>query len=396
MPKYRPKSLILWDLDNTLTDSARFWGVATGAAINATIKTFGLERETVRTAVLRAPSQYRFSDFGSLLRWLGDEKILPEPASPADAYNLKARQWGIRQMWYRKQKEMTVFYPGTVSALRTIHAHGTKMVIYTDTEASSLIRRMWLLAQNGVKDGSLSDEMEIFKLFDHFYSQPSIEDDFEILKDVDTHFIHALKQKLSIFTPDPRTGLERRKPSAAHVARILQDYEAAPKHALMVGDSDKDGGSARLGGIDFAWVKFGAKLDRETVQTARTMASPNFKYGLKAIQDALKTQGIVPTVTLQKNLTEILKKFDFISGPGFNPCSAESAPDCRHRHETPDTQNAAPTVHRLGPLFHSQARQSPTGPATHFPPAPKAPAQSGPSGRAGPEKPDPLPGPKPV
>ena len=396
MPKYRPKSLILWDLDNTLTDSARFWGIATGAAVNATIKSFGLERGLVRDAILRAPSQYRFSDFGSLIRWLDEEKVLPEPATPAEAYYSKATQWGIRHMWYRKQKEMTVFYPGSVSTLRTIHAHGTKMVIYTDTEASSLVRRLWLLAQNGVKDGALSDEMEIFRLFDHFYSQPSIEDDFDILKDVDTHFIHALKQKLSIFTPDPVTGLERRKPSAAHVARILEDYAVAPKYALMIGDSNKDGGSAKAGGIDFAWVKFGAKLDRETVRTAKTMASPNFKYGLKAIQDALRSEGIRPTVTLQKNLAEILRKFDFIPGAGFNPCDAESAQDCPRTGANPDNQNSAPTVHRLGPLFHSQARQSPTGPATHFPSVPKAPGQSNPSGRAGPEKPDSIPGPQPA
>lgn len=396
MPKYKPKSLILWDLDNTLTDSARFWGVATGAAVENTIKAFRLDRDIVRDAILRAPSQYRFSDFGSLIHWLGDEKIIPEPSSPAEAYNTKATQWSIRQAWYRKQKEMTVFYPGTVSTLRTIHAHGTKMVIYTDTEASSLIRRMWFLAHNGVKDGSLSDETDIFKLFDHFYSQPSIEDDFEILKDVDTHFIHALKQKLSIFTPDPITGAERRKPSAAHVTRILQDYDTAPKHALMVGDSNKDGGSAKAGGIDFAWVKFGAKLDRETVRTARTMASPSFKYGLKAIQDALRLEDIKPAATLHRNIAEILKKFDFIPQSPFIPHDAESAPGYPRTGATPDNQNAAPTVHRLGPLFHSQARQSPTGPATHFPPALPKPGQSGPAGMAGPEKPDLPPGPKPV
>ncbi len=374
--KYLPKSLVIWDVDNTLTDSAKFWGVATGSAVDKLIKTFDLDRDDVRDAILRAPAQYRFSDFGSLIHWLDDQDILPKGKTPAEDHDIKMTQWAIRQAWYHRQKELIHFYPNTTATLRAIRAHGTAMAIYTDTEASSLIRRMWFLGRNAAQDGSLSSEFEIFKLFDHFYSQPSIEDDAAILREIDPDFILALKNRLTIFRPDPVTGLNRAKPSGDNMGQILADYNTEPKFALMMGDSDKDGGSARLGGVDFAWLKFGATLDRLTIKTAQTMASPSFKYGLKAIRTAMKDQNITPTVTLQRDVSEVMRKFDFIAGRGFNPCNEQSGPHCPHTGVCPADQMADATIHRLRSVFHSQERQVPTGPATHFPPAPPVSEQS--------------------
>ena len=371
--KYLPKSLLIWDVDNTLTDSAGFWGAASGAAVKSLIDNFALKPNAVREAVLRAPAQYRFSDFGSLITWLDRENVLPKGKTPAETHDIQTTLWAIRQNWYKAQKEMTVFYPQTASTLRTIRAHGTAMAVYTDTEASSLIRRMWFLARNAARDGSLSHEFEIFRLFDHFYSQPSIESDAAILRDIDPDFTLALKNRLTLFRPDPVTGRNRGKPSGENIGQILADYNTDPQFALMLGDSDKDGGSARLGGVDFAWLKFGAKLDRVTVKTAQTMASPSFKYGLSAIRQAMRDQNITPAVTLQRDISEILKKFDFIAGRGFNPCSERSGPHCPHTGVCPADQKAAATIHRLRSAFHSREHLAPTGPATHFEPAPPMP-----------------------
>ena len=393
---YSPKSLVIWDVDNTLTDSAKFWGIATGSAVATLIKTFDLNKDDVRDAVLRAPAQYRFSDFGSLVHWLDDQGALPRGKTPTEDHDIKMTLWAIRQSWYHRQKELIHFYPNTTSTLRAIRAHGTSMAVYTDTEASSLIRRMWFLGRNAAQDGSLSSEFEIFKLFDHFYSQPSIEDDAAILRQIDPDFILALKNRLTIFRPDPVTGLNRGKPSGDNMGQILADFDTVPKYALMMGDSDKDGGSARLGGVDFAWLKYGATLDRVTVKTAQTMASPSFKYGLKAIRAAMKDQNITPTVTLQRDLSEILKKFDFIAGRGFNPCNERSGQCCPHTDACPADQKAAATIHRLRSAFHSQERLAPTGPASHFPPAPPVSGQSAPCGKADQQKRDLPPGHGPV
>lgn len=364
--KLAPKSLTIWDVDNTLTDSAGFWGVATGKAVQALIRHFDLDPDQMRAAILRAPAQYRFSDFGSLVPWLDEQNILPRGRDAAESHDIQMTLWAIRQQWYKDQKELTVFYPKTVSTLRAIKAHGTAMTVYTDTEASSLIRRMWFLTKNAVQDGSMQHPSELFRIFDHFYAQPSIEDDTAILRDIDTDFVLALKSRLTLFRPDPVTGYSRGKPTADNIRQILADYDTAPQNAVMIGDSDKDGGSAMHGQVDFAWLKFGATLDRKTIKTAQTMASPSFKYGLAAIRQAMREQKIVPTVTIQRDLSEMLQKFDFIAGRGFNPCNAQYGSHCPHKDVCPKDQKAAATIHRLRNAFHSQERLSPTGPATHF------------------------------
>lgn len=391
-----PKSLVIWDLDNTLTDSAGFWAVATGHSIAMLRDNFGMTNATLNDAANRAPPQFRFSDFGRMVEWMHREQILPQPASGEDAYRMDITRRAIAQKWYKTQSEMSVFYPHAISTLRTITAHGTKMAIYTDTDGPSMIRRLWLMARNATRSGELSDPIEIFRLFDHFYAQPACEDDAAALRDIDTHFILAMKQRLSIMTPDPATGKERRKPSGAHIAQILHDFKTAPQNALMMGDSDKDGGSAKLGGIDFAWLKFGAKLDHRAINKARCMISSGYKWGLSGIREAFNEQGITPTITMHRGFPELLKKVDFIGGAGFSPCNVKTAPECHHRDACPDIQTVNQTIHRLAPAFQSQSRLSPTGPATHFAPVQKAPEPQAPCGMAGPEKPDSPAGPTPA
>lgn len=370
-----PKSLFVWDLDNTLTDTSTFWGVATAMAVDMTVQVFQLDRDTVRDAILRAPGQYRFSDFRGLLRWLGDEKILPQPANDAESHDIRTTHWAIREAWFKKQKEMTRLYPGALETLRTVSAQGAKHALYTDTEASSLIRRFWLLAWNAKRDGLVQDEMEILNLFDQFYAQPSIEDDFEILKDVDTDFVMALKERLSIFKPDPVTGQELRKPSAPHMNRIRLDFKATHDATLMLGDSDKDGGSAQLGQVDFCWLRFGAVLDPAIVAIASEMASPGFKFGVDSITESLAAKNIVPVAILQHNHQELLGLVTIIPGTGFtaDPDSAADGSSCPHTAACPADQTASQTVHRLGPLFRSRSRLLPVGPATHFSPPQTAP-----------------------
>lgn len=375
MPIQHPKSLFVWDLDNTLTDTATFWGVATGMAVDMTVNIFNLNHDTVRDAILRAPSQYRFCDFRGLLRWLGNENILPKPHNDAESHDIRVTHWAIRNMWFKKQKEMTRFYPGGLETLQTISAQGAKHALYTDTEASSLIRRFWLLAFNAKRDGLVNDEMDVLKLFDQFYAQPSIEDDFEILKDVDTEFVLALKSRLSIFKPHPITGKELRKPSAAHMNRIRNDFQTAPKNTLMLGDSNKDGGSARRGKVDFCWLHFGAVLQPDIVELAKKLSDPDFKFGIESITDALARDKVTPAAILYKNHGELLDLVTIKPGNPFMPelDSAKDEPTYPHRGANQSSQRASQTIHRLGPLFHSPAQLSHVGPATHFsPPTPRS------------------------
>lgn len=370
MPKLAdPKSLVIWDLDNTLTDTAKFWGDATREAVGMTERFFRLTPETVRDAIRRAPGQYRFSDYGALLEWLDRTGVLPPPVDAAEAHDLTVTRWAIRDSWYRKQRAMTRFYPGAMETLRDIHANGTPQVIYTDTEASSLIRRWWLLSYNACRDGLVDDPMDVLGTIDHFYCQPSIEDDTTILKDVGTGFLLAFKQRMSILLPDPATGARVGKPSGPHVRLILRDFSTAPENAIMLGDSEKDGVSAKQGGIAFGWVHFGAVLDAETTSAGKAMADPGFQFGLAAMKNSFRKHSVRPDLTLRRSHRELLDKIDIAPGNPFNLDSAECGSEYPHTDGDQGSQNADPAIHRLGRSFHSRRPVSPQGPATHFPPA---------------------------
>jgi FMN phosphatase YigB (HAD superfamily) len=391
-----PKSLVIWDLDNTLTDSAGFWAIATARSVAMLRENFSVSDETLREAGERAPAQYRFSDFGRMIEWMHQELYLPQPKDAEDAYRMAITRQAIAQDWYKIQENLSVFYPDAVPTLRAIHAHGTKMTIYSDTDGPSMIRRLWLMSKNATKTGEFSRPHDLFTLFDHFYAQPACEDDSAVLRDIDLSFVLAMKRRMSIMTPDPQTGAERRKPSGEHIAQILHDFKTAPQNAMMMGDSYKDGGSAKMGGIDFVWLKFGAKIDLREVKKSKWMVSKGFKYGIAEMKKAFVEQEIPVNITLHRALPELLKKVDFIGGAKFSPCNAKTAPACHHKDACPDTQTANPTILRLAPLFHSQAQQSPMGPATHLPPTPPAQAPQDSCGKAGPEKPNSPPGPQPV
>lgn len=382
MPRKRHKELVVFDLDNTLTNSLQCWGEATLAAVRLLVDQFGIDEEKTIEAIRRAPSQYRFSDFGSLTEWLDREGALPQPQDPYDRYRKDITKHYARQIWFQRQKEMTFFYEGTVEALNAIKAQGTATAIYTDAEASSLIRRTWLLAHNARQRGEINDEHELLDLFDHYYCQPSIELDFDILKDVDLPFVHRMKRNMTLWQDLVY------KPSTDHGLIILQDFGVPAKRALMVGDTAKDGGCARPLGMDFAWCRFGAEIDPVTVATAQKIASPKFQYGMASII-ACFNQHSDPTHTLRRDLRELMMHFKFVKGPAFSlqAHNGRSLPAYRHNGADPATGMTA--AKRMAHDFHAQQRLPPLGPSTHLEPAAPVSGSADPSGKAGPKTPTP-------
>lgn len=382
MPRKRTKELVVFDLDNTLTDSLKCWGEATLAAVRLMVDEFGIDEDKTIEAIRRAPGQYRFSDFGSLTEWLDREGILPRPEDPCDIYRKDITKHYLRQTWFQQQKNMTLFYEGTVETLRQIKAQGTATALYTDTEASSLIRRMWLLARNARKCGEISDEHDLLDLFDHYYCQPSIEHDFNILKNVDLPFVHRMKRNMTLWQDLVY------KPSIDHGLIILKDFGVPAKRALMVGDTAKDGGSARPLGMDFAWCRFGADIDPVTIATAQKIASPKFQYGLESVA-ACFNQHSDPTHTLTGDLRELMAHFRFVKGPAFSLQAHNGRSLPAYPRSGADPQAGTKAAKRMAHDFHARRRLPPLGPSTHLEPGDPASPSANPSGKADPKTPKP-------
>ncbi len=375
MPALPEKDLVIFDLDNTLTDTLKFWGTATCEAVELMVEQFSLDKATTIDAIQRAPSQYRFADFGALVEWLDAEKILPAARNPAEQYSKDITKTYLRQMWFARQSQMTVLYDGALETMRAIKANKTAVAIYTDGEASAVIRRLWLLAYNARRQKHITHEEEFAGLFDHIYCQPSIEDDFSILRDVDADFVHDLKRRMTLWQDRVY------KPSTDHTLIILNDFQTRAERTLMVGDTAKDGGSARPLQMDFAWYKAGACADEHTVRTAKAIASPKFQYGLEAVK-AQFTHNSGPTHVAIDSLKEILPQFTFVPGQPFSgqDHSGRSLPAYHRNAADPAAQT--PAAKRVWPDFHAHTRDMPLGPATHLTTTPQAPGPANPSDTA--------------
>lgn len=381
MPAKRHKELVVFDLDNTLTNSMKSWSSATLQTVNLLIEEFGLDEQKIIDDIRRAPSQYRFSDFGSLIEWLDRQQSLPRPTSPMDEYKKQITKDYLRQIWFQRENELTRFYGSTVQTLQDIKCGGTATALYTDAEASSLIRRLWVMARHARREGLLKDEHDLPAMFDHYYCQPSIECDREILKYVDTDFVVMMKKKMTLWQD------KAYKPSAPHMQIILDDFATPAKKALMVGDTAKDGGCARPLGVDFAWCHFGADLDEQTVSTAQRIASPKFQYGMAAIR-ACFSESSNPTHTLVHNLAELHRFFAFKQGCSFRIPAYNAGSSLGNPHSGAGLSEQNPMAKRLQHDFHARRLMSPLGPATHIEPAGSDYLAIDPADKAGPRKPD--------
>lgn len=383
------KSLVVFDLDNTLTNTLKCWATATNEVVNLMGPAFGIDEQILIDAIRRAPSQYRFSDFLGLIEWLDREQVLPQAASPIDQYRKDITKHHLCNVWHRHQKQQSFLYPETMESLQTIKASKAATAIYTDSDAPSMIARMWLLARSAVRDGLIKDEEEFATLFDHYYCQPSIQDDYGFLKNADPDFIHIMKKRMTIWQD------KIYKPSTDHMLMIMGDFNAEPKSTLMVGDTAKDSGCARPLGIDVAWCRFGADIDDQTINTAKRVASPLFQYGLQAVT-ACFNKSNQPSHTLENNLNELNLHFRFIPGNPFmeQDHNGRSLPAYPHNGVDPAIRSQA--LKRVWPDSHVHIRSMPMGPATHLPPAPPAQAPANSSGMADQGTPVALAKPQPV
>lgn len=355
------KTLAVFDLDNTLTDTLTFWATAITPVAHVLSTHFGMDEKHMVDTILSAPGQYRFSDIGRLITWLDARGELPRAHNPAEQHDIDVTKWVLTQNWYATQKKMSHFYPGALDTLRALKDGGTDVALYTDTEASSMIRRLWLMAHNARRAGHVKDELEVIRLFDHFYSHPSIDDDQGILRDVDVQFTLRMKQKMSMW----KTGVY--KPAPAYLETVVNDFGTTPAATVMVGDTHNDGGGAVPLRAHFAWAHYGARIAPEIEAAARRMASSHYKYGVRDIVASFDNSNR-PDVTLQDSVHELFDHFAFGAGNGFNPQNGKATGWLPRTSGGQAAQN--PHVHRVYETSPSPQRRSPLGPATHLTPAP--------------------------
>lgn len=189
-----PPSLIVFDLDGTLIDSA----ADLAAAINAMLTGFGREPLPV-TEVRRM-----IGDGVAMLvtRALAARRC--EQADPADAARI------FMQHYESAATSLTTLFPGVAEALRELQAAGIPLALCTNKPARITAR--------------ILDSLGLAKYFARVTGGDS----------------------LPFRKPDPRVLLA-----------LLEAFAAVPERSLLVGDSEVDAATAHSAGVAFVLMKHG-------------------------------------------------------------------------------------------------------------------------------------------
>ena len=329
------KKLAIFDLDNTLTDTFALWRHVTEVALELLSVQFDLDNATILQAYKSSPSQYRFADFEKIVDWLDHNHHLPTALDGHDQYRKNATKAYICDRMRKARAEMSCFYTDAAEALDDLKAAGTDTVIYTDAEAAPTIKRLWLMARN-----SGGDPLTTLKKFSHVYCRPSFECDSTVLRDIDPEFILEMKRRMTLWSDGVC------KPAPDHTQVILNDFGVTAKEAVMIGDSDRDGGSAVPLGVDFAWFRRGAVCTPEAARTVESICSPGWNYGEDYIRSRFNASS-APTVIID-DLRNLKTLFAFGPGNGFRSSDAPTG------------------VHRIQPHFLIRKNYPGIGPHTHL------------------------------
>ena len=329
------KKLVIFDLDNTLTDTFALWHRVTEVALELLSTQFGLESKALLQAYTASPEQYRFADFEKVVEWLDINHHLPKALNAEDQYRKNATKAYICDRMKKARSEMSCFYDDAVDTLKDLKGAGTDAVIYTDAEAAPTIKRLWLMARN-----IGGDPQDTLKLFGHFYCRPSFECDSTDLRDIDPDFIIGMKRRMTLWSD----GIS--KPAPSHTQVILNDFNVKAEDAVMVGDSYKDGGCAVPLGVDFAWFRRGSICAPDAARTVESICDPGWNYGEAYMRSRFNASS-APTVTID-DLRTLKTLFAFAPGNGF--CCSD----------------AASGAHRIEPHFMLRKRYPGIGPHTHL------------------------------
>lgn len=295
-------SLVVCDIDNTLSETFNIWGDALDGAIDALAALHKTDRPTMEDILLKAVPENRKGTSGPLIGINLAADIAQTEAlhgkTPGEKAFFAKEHARIVHNW-QKERDKAVLYDGVLPTVRKIKAAGAKFVLFTDARESACLPR---LAKMGFPP----------ELIDRIYVQPDIEKlpttPFTIKNNV-TAFKEAVAAKVVRLPP------KSPKPNPANMSMILEDMGVKdPSAVVMVGDNIRsDGGCAGSVGAAFAWQKKGTEVTERTARCyAKFAANPEYKIGTEAHLSQMNETNR-PTVILQNGFADLDRYFRFAS-----------------------------------------------------------------------------------
>ena len=256
MAEKTPVTLVVSDIDNTISDYFENWGAAWDSGIGKLAQSRGLDKEKLYKEIQKNTKGYaRYHNFDDILEQTPSLSL--EGKSAEERKRLEKIDAKICHDVSKQYHEGNKFYDGTLATIRKIKASGAQFVLYTDSPVSGAIARLadmkfpielldglvcrsdCTCAKTGEECGSLFKKapMQVTgATFDTYRDQ----------------LVEKLGDKL-VINPD---GVW--KPNPTVMQGILDRHGATPEQTVMVGDSIKSDGGAVALGVHFAWQKEGS------------------------------------------------------------------------------------------------------------------------------------------
>ncbi|MBR1777814.1 MAG: HAD hydrolase-like protein [Alphaproteobacteria bacterium] len=284
MSEKKPVSLIVSDVDNTISDYFNNWGLAWDKGIEKLAESRGMEKDKLYEDIRNNAGGYaRFHNFPDLLKETPSLSL--EGKSAEERARLEKNDAKICHEVAKQYHEGNTMYEGVIATIRKAKAMGAQFVLYSDSPASGLIARMAdmqfpLDLVDGVvcRADSTTEEVDGKIQFKKAPMQVT-GGCFSGYRDA---LVEKLGDKLVMNAGDVW------KPNMEVMQGIMDRHGATPDQTVMVGDNIKsDGGVVRLG-CHFAWQKEGSEVCPE----AQTMYSKinemtDYKIGAQAHLDML-------------------------------------------------------------------------------------------------------------
>ena len=284
MTEKTPVTLIVSDIDNTISDYFNNWGAAWGKGIEKLAESRGMEPEELYKNIRENTGGYaRFHNFPDILK--ETPALSLEGKSAEERKRLEKSDAKICHDVAKQYHEGNKMYEGVLATIRKAKAAGAQFVLYTDSPASGAIARLAdmnfpldLLDGLVCRSDNTTEEVDGKMQFKKAPLQVT-GSNYDKYRD---ELVKKLGDKLVINSGDVW------KPNMEVMQGIMDRHGATPEQTVMVGDNIKsDGGIVRLG-IHFAWQKDGAEVSEEAKKTyAGLNDNGGYKIGQKAQEETL-------------------------------------------------------------------------------------------------------------
>lgn len=282
--------VLITDLDNTLWDWFKIWHSGFLPFLKEAEKISGISANELKTLIRPVHQEHGTSEYSFLLQ------SIPEISKGMTVSEVRKKYAPAIAAYNQGQKPTIKLYPTVAETLLKIRGRGTRIVGYTDSLAFYTIRRLKKLGLDGVldvlyspRDHEIPPEVDIaqFRMYDKR--------------------VYRLEKTQHLYTPKGEA-----KPNPHILRAIVDALGVSRSEVVYVGDSlIRDVKMAQDAGVSDFYAEYGHSHSRPEYKLLQDVS--HWTQVDVDLEQKLKKEHVLPSVTLAKRFAELLEHVEFVS-----------------------------------------------------------------------------------